>query len=134
VDGADRRPPGRRARGRINGVLICLCRSAALVVTLSMLRSRALRRRCAVRQPDCSTISVTGAPGTSRSSGGGQNFALDFPPVRLSNPSSSSFFGGDAGRRAQDDELGPHVFAIGGNEQAANLTACRSKRVRSRPT
>src|SRR5260221_8120002 len=107
--------------GAINGVLIAYVRLPPLVVTLSML---SIARAVAVVLSGNRMLYDFG-PGAAafKSIGGGENLGLDFLPIRLSNPFFIliilSIVLAIVLRRTS---WGRHIFAIGGNEQAANLT------------
>jgi len=117
------------AAGAINGVLIAYVGLPPFVVTLSMLSiARAVavvlsgNRMLYDFGPDAPAFKIIG---------GGQNFGLDFLPFRLSNPFLIlivlTIVLAVALRRTI---WGRHIFAIGGNEQAANLTGVAVNRVK----
>jgi ribose transport system permease protein len=115
--------------GAINGVLIAYVGLPPFVVTLSML---SIARAVAVVLSGNRMLYDFG-PGAPafKIIGGGQNFALDFLPVRLSNPFIILVLLAVAlAVVLKMTSWGRHVFAIGGNEQAANLTGVPVNRVK----
>jgi ribose transport system permease protein len=115
--------------GAINGVLIAYVGLPPFVVTLSML---SIARAVAVVLSGNRMLYDFG-PGAAafKVIGGGQNFALDFLPMRLSNPFIILVLMAVALAVVLKMSIwGRHVFAIGGNEQAANLTGVPVNRVK----
>ncbi len=97
--------------GAINGVLIAYVGLPPFVVTLSML---SIARAVAVVLSGNRMLYDFG-PGAPafKVIGGGQNFALDFLPVRLSNPRAGSQLDRRAGQPGEGAGLCP-VLAVGG--------------------
>jgi ribose transport system permease protein len=117
------------AAGAINGVLIAYVGLPPFVVTLSML---SIARAVAVVLSGNRMLYDFG-PGAPafKIIGGGQDLGLDFLPFRLSNPFIIlivlTVVLAVVLRRTI---WGRHIFAIGGNEQAANLTGVPVNRVK----
>src|SRR5260221_12758669 len=112
--------------GAINGVLIAYVGLPPFVVTLSML---SIARAVAVVLSGNRMLYDFG-PGAPafKIIGGGQNFSVDFLPVRLSNPFIILVLLAVAlAVVLKMTGWGRHVFAIGGNDQAANRPALPGK-------
>jgi ribose transport system permease protein len=115
--------------GLINGVLIAYVGLPPFVVTLGMLSAA---RSVAVIMSG-NRMLYTFVPNQAsilKSIGGGDNFGLSLP-FRLSNPFLFlvvlAFILGITLKMAG---WGRHIFAIGGNEQAANLTGVPVRRIK----
>jgi ribose transport system permease protein len=114
--------------GLINGVFIAYLGLPPFVVTLSML---SIARAVAVVLSGNRMLYDfgPGAP-TFKFFGGGENFGLALP-FRLSNPFLIMILLSIIlGMVLKMSAWGRHVFAIGGNEQAANLTGVAVARVK----
>ncbi len=115
--------------GAINGVLIAYVGLPPFVVTLSML---SIARAVAVVLSGNRMLYDFGSgAATFKSIGGGENLGLEFLPFRISNP----FFiliilAVVLAVVLRRTSWGRHIFAIGGNEQAANLTGVPVARVK----
>lgn len=116
--------------GWVNGVLIAYVGLPPFVVTLGMLsavRSLAVvlsenRMLYAFRPDQAATFKVIG---------GGENFGIGLAGFRLSNPFLILVILTLAlGLVLKMSSWGRHVLAIGGNEQAANLTGVPVKRIK----
>src|SRR5882724_5239542 len=115
--------------GAINGVLIAYVGLPPFVVTLSML---SIARAVAVVLSGNRMLYDFGSGAAAfKRIGGGENLGLDFLPFRISNP----FFiliilAVVLAVVLRRTSWGRHIFAIGGNEQAANLTGVPVARVK----
>jgi ribose transport system permease protein len=115
--------------GAVNGVLIAYIGLPPFVVTLSML---SIARAVAVVLSGNRMLYDfgSGAP-PFKSIGGGENLGLQFLPFRISNPFFILIILSVAlAVVLRRTSWGRHIFAIGGNEQAANLTGVPVARVK----